>query len=345
MPTTTNYIYDEQNYLAESDATNTISVVYTNEPRQYGNLISSRISGTTSYHEFDALGSTRQLTSSAGNTTDTAIYDAWGNTVNRTGMSSATFLWDGQWGYYSDADTSVFWIRARAYAPLIARWTAVDPLFMTYQTGAYIYAVNSPVRVLDPAGLLPTPAGPLTPECCECNMANAAAVEDNLLTVWVPATNPKNPNVKCDIDIECAPAPKGCGGPVGCGRTYKRAVWPQGGFRVKVCISCECRPAWIVLTHELVHARESCETGTFYGPTCADCIRGETDAATAHCNEVQRTQPNLDVQKCITCSVRLSCNPACFNAPAPVCTCAEIGLTNAPPDVTCDPSRIPKPKR
>jgi hypothetical protein len=64
--TTTNYIWDERNHLAEADATNTINVVYTNEPQQYGNMVSSRISGTTSYHQFDALGSTRQLTNAAG---------------------------------------------------------------------------------------------------------------------------------------------------------------------------------------------------------------------------------------------------------------------------------------
>ena len=42
MATTTNYIWDDQNLLAEADGTNTINVVYTNEPEQYGNLVSSR---------------------------------------------------------------------------------------------------------------------------------------------------------------------------------------------------------------------------------------------------------------------------------------------------------------
>lgn len=62
----TEYIWDEDNLVAETDGTNAVNVVYTNEPQQYGNLISTRIAGTTSYHHFDALGSTRQLTNSAG---------------------------------------------------------------------------------------------------------------------------------------------------------------------------------------------------------------------------------------------------------------------------------------
>jgi len=84
MPTT-NYIWDEENLLAETDASNVVQTVYTNEPQQYGNLISSRISGTTSYHHFDAIGSTRQLTNGAGTVTDTMIYDAWG--TSSTGVA------------------------------------------------------------------------------------------------------------------------------------------------------------------------------------------------------------------------------------------------------------------
>ncbi len=47
MPTT-NYIWDEDNLLAETDGNNVVQTVYTNEPQQYGNLVSSRISGMTS---------------------------------------------------------------------------------------------------------------------------------------------------------------------------------------------------------------------------------------------------------------------------------------------------------
>src|SRR5438132_9235880 len=101
MPVT-KYIWDDENLLAEADGNDAIQTVYTNEPQQYGNLISSRISGATSYHHFDALGSTRQLTSSSGASTDTLIYDSWGNVVNRTGTTGLFLLWVGQLGYYFD---------------------------------------------------------------------------------------------------------------------------------------------------------------------------------------------------------------------------------------------------
>src|SRR5579864_8302728 len=126
MPTTTKYIWDEENLLAEADGTDTIQTVYTNEPEQYGNLISTRLpvagTPTTVYHHFDALGSTRQLTNAAGGTTDTVLYDAWGNVVSRTGTTGVNSLWFGEQGYRHDPETGFTCTARRTYGPGIARW-------------------------------------------------------------------------------------------------------------------------------------------------------------------------------------------------------------------------------
>ncbi len=154
---TTKFIWDGQNYLAEADGTNTIQTVYTDEPQQYGNLISSRlpIAGTPTsfYHHFDALGSTRQLTNAAGTVTDTVVYDAWGNVVNRTGTAPIVFLWVAVVEYYFDVETGQVYIRERIYGPTIGRWTAVDPLWIVISEAAYIYASNRANYVIDPSGL------------------------------------------------------------------------------------------------------------------------------------------------------------------------------------------------
>jgi RHS repeat-associated protein len=171
MPTTTNYIWDEDNLLAEADGTNTINTVYTNEPQQYGNLVSTRISGETSYHHFDAIGSTRQLTNAVGHVTDTAIYDAWGNVVNRSGATGVMLLWIGEIGYYLDSETFLFSIRVRPDGPNIARWTAVDPLTIEEWQAPYVYSANSPVRFTDPSGLqpqAPVAPPPTTPSFAIC---------------------------------------------------------------------------------------------------------------------------------------------------------------------------------
>lgn len=154
MATTTNCIWDEQNYLAESDGTNTINVVYTNEPKRYGELISSRVSGATSYHEFDGLGSTRQLINATGGTTDTAVYGAWGDVAARSGSSQVALLWVGQLGYYSDLETGTLSVRERNYGAAIGRWTSMDPRFPV-ASNRYVYVTNAPPRSADPSGLDP----------------------------------------------------------------------------------------------------------------------------------------------------------------------------------------------
>src|SRR5208283_1025195 len=57
---TTNHVWDGQNILVETNASNIIQVVYTLEPLLYGNLLSQSRGGLESFYLFDVLGSTRQ---------------------------------------------------------------------------------------------------------------------------------------------------------------------------------------------------------------------------------------------------------------------------------------------
>jgi RHS repeat-associated protein len=161
MPVT-KYIWDDQNYLAEADDADTTNVVYTNEPEQFGELVSSRLSATTSFHHFDGVGSTRQLTSAGAAVTDTWIYDAWGNLVSRTGSTGVSLLWIAVVGYYYDSEIAQLTIRARPYDPPIARWTATDPSQPSDSPNGYSYATNAPLNRTDPSGLLSAP-DPLAP--------------------------------------------------------------------------------------------------------------------------------------------------------------------------------------
>ena len=56
---TTKHVWDGENILLETSASNVIEVVYTLEPVLYGNLISQSRGGADSFYSFDALGSTR----------------------------------------------------------------------------------------------------------------------------------------------------------------------------------------------------------------------------------------------------------------------------------------------
>src|SRR5262249_25042799 len=62
----TKFVWDEQNYLAETDGSDVVQVVYTTEPYLHGELVSQRTSIAPSFFHFDGLGSTRQLTNGMG---------------------------------------------------------------------------------------------------------------------------------------------------------------------------------------------------------------------------------------------------------------------------------------
>ena len=71
----TRYQYDKNNLLAELDGSTPL-VVYTNEPDEYGRVISQHRPGDdeSRYYQFDVQGSTNGLTGPTGEVTDD---DAW----------------------------------------------------------------------------------------------------------------------------------------------------------------------------------------------------------------------------------------------------------------------------
>jgi len=68
--------------LLKTDAGGTTTARYTLAPFGYGDLVSQRRPGASSWYHYVALGSTRALTDSGGNVTDTAVYQAVGRTCS-----------------------------------------------------------------------------------------------------------------------------------------------------------------------------------------------------------------------------------------------------------------------
>ena len=103
------FVWDSVNdcVMSELDGSGAVQVTYTNEPQQYGGVISQRRGTTTSTYHADALGSTRALSDSSGSVTDTYLNDAWGNSVASTGTTVNPFKWVGQYGYYTDSSTEI----------------------------------------------------------------------------------------------------------------------------------------------------------------------------------------------------------------------------------------------
>ncbi len=154
MVTVTKYVWDPvfDCVTHELDENNNVKAEYHNEPQQYGGVLSQRRGTTSHYHHHDALGSTRFLSDSSGNVSDTYLLDAWGNEIASTGTTVNPFKWVGKYGYYTDESTGLVYVRARMYQPTVARWVSVDPIFVA--ESAYHYGEGRAPSVIDPSGFL-----------------------------------------------------------------------------------------------------------------------------------------------------------------------------------------------
>ena len=138
------FVWDDQNYQAETDAAGATETAFTTEPSTYGSLISHRKSGASTTYHFDALGSTRALTDASEAVLERYNYTAFGTLLGSPTLLTP-FLWGGMVGYYWDAALASQYIRARHYQPTIARWLSLDPIgFAGGDANLFRYVGNSP---------------------------------------------------------------------------------------------------------------------------------------------------------------------------------------------------------
>ncbi len=146
--TTTNFVWDSviDAYVKELDGSNVVQAVYTSEPQHYGAVLSQRRGSTSHVLHADALGTTRLLTASAGASSDTYLFDAWGNLITSSGTTVNPFRWVGRYGYYMDQSTGLVYVRARMYLPTGARWASVDPIDRQARSLKKMFPVENPFR-------------------------------------------------------------------------------------------------------------------------------------------------------------------------------------------------------
>jgi RHS repeat-associated protein len=146
-----NMVWDAENILAETDSGNATVAGYTCAPRLYGELVSQRRSGATSFHHYDALGSTDRLTDASQATLVSYLYRAFGQQTVVSGSSANRFTWVGRLGYYRQGDSDSYWLRAHTYQPGSGRFLSYDP--RRDEPNRYHYVHNRPVLLADPSGL------------------------------------------------------------------------------------------------------------------------------------------------------------------------------------------------
>jgi RHS repeat-associated protein len=102
----------------------------------------------TSFYGYDGHGDVRYLMDVTGAVTDTYDYDAFGNVVGSTGATANVYRYQGE---AFDAETGLYYLRARYYDPVAGRFLSVDQMADQGQH-PYAYAGADPVNGHDPTG-------------------------------------------------------------------------------------------------------------------------------------------------------------------------------------------------
>jgi RHS repeat-associated protein len=147
---TKRYVYDGEDILLEYDGANVLQARYTHGPGIDEPIAVTKGSNTFFYHQ-DGLGTVTDLTDSTGATAKSYSYDAYGNIVDQTGTVEQPYTYTGR---ELDAESGLYYYRARYYDPTSGRFLQKDPIgFSGGDLTLYKYVGNNPVRWVDPLGL------------------------------------------------------------------------------------------------------------------------------------------------------------------------------------------------
>jgi RHS repeat-associated protein len=148
------YVYDGSNLIEEVDAGGNLAAHYV-----FGSGVDEPLAayrGTTwEFYQADGTGSITSLSTPSGTISDSFVYDSFGNVASSTGVFAQPFRYTGrEW----DAETGLYYYRARYYDSISGRFLSEDPLQFNAGNNFYEYSYNSPASFSDPSGLQPAPA-------------------------------------------------------------------------------------------------------------------------------------------------------------------------------------------
>ncbi len=146
--TITNFIYDGDQVILETDAIGITQAKYIYGPGIDEPILMER-GGETYYYHFDGLGSVTAITDSSGTTVESYTYDVYG-APNTTSSIDNPYLFTGR---RYDAEAGLYYYRARYYSPTLGRFLQTDPIGYIADLNLYRYCLNNPIIYSDALGL------------------------------------------------------------------------------------------------------------------------------------------------------------------------------------------------
>ncbi len=148
--TTTKFAYEYDKVVLELDGSGnqTAYNVYGNDT-----LLSRTVGGQTLYYIYNGHGDITGLTDSSGTVVESYYYDAFGNLTGQTGTISNSCTYSG---YQYDKETGMYYLNARYYDPVTARFMSSDTYYGQMNNplslNLYTYCRNEPLMYRDPTG-------------------------------------------------------------------------------------------------------------------------------------------------------------------------------------------------
>jgi RHS repeat-associated protein len=146
------FAYDGDNLVEETNSSGAVVARY-EDTQNIDEPLAMLRSGATSFYHADGLGSVTSLSSAAGSIANTYTYDSFGTLTNSTGSLVNPFRYTAR---ESDAETGLYYYRARYYDQSVGRFLSEDPIRPDDAADFYAYVGNSPTNFADPRGLYQT---------------------------------------------------------------------------------------------------------------------------------------------------------------------------------------------
>jgi RHS repeat-associated protein len=156
------YAYDGDNLVEETNSSGAVVARYS-QTQNVDEPLAMLRSGATSYYHADGLGSVTSLSSSAGSIANTYTYDSYGKLTASTGSLVNPFRYTSR---ESDAETGLYYYRARYYDAQAGRFLSEDPMRFKAGINFYQYVKNNAANLADPFGLK-------VQKCCRNIQVNA----------------------------------------------------------------------------------------------------------------------------------------------------------------------------